>query len=84
MALCFLASCYKSQKKNRTIPTFYLVDHGLRKDSAKEAQLVKKELKLKKIDLKILKWIGKKPNANIQSLARKKRYELLFNECKKN
>ena len=25
----------------------------------------------------------KKPKSNIQSLARKKRYQLLFNECKK-
>ena len=84
MALCFLASCYKSKKKNMTIPNFYLVDHGLRKESAKEAQLVKRQLKLNKINLKILKWRGKKPNSNIQSLARKKRYELLFNECKKS
>ena len=83
IALCFLVSCYKSQKNNRIQPTFYLVDHGLREDSAKEAKMVKKELKLKKIDLKILKWIGKKPKTNIQSLARKKRYELLFKECKK-
>ena len=34
--------------------------------------------------MKILKWRGKKPNSNIQSLARKKRYELLFNECKRS
>ena len=26
----------------------------------------------------------KKPNSNLQSLARQKRYELLFNECKKS
>ena len=34
--------------------------------------LVKKQLKLKKINLKILKWKGKKKNSNIQSLARAK------------
>ncbi len=83
IALCFLISCYKSQKNNRIQPSFYLVDHGLRKDSGKEAEMVKKELKLKKINLKILKWIGKKPKTNMQGIARKKRYELLFKECKK-
>ena len=58
MALSFLVSCYKSAKNNVIQPLFYLVDHGLRKNSAKEAIHVKKELKLKKINLKILKWKG--------------------------
>ena len=26
----------------------------------------------------------KKPNSNLQSLARQKRYELIFNQCKKH
>ena len=84
MALCFLISCYKHQKNNKIQILFYLVDHGLRKTSTVEAQLVKKHLKLKNINLKILRWKGKKPKSNIQSLARNKRYQLLFNECKKN
>ena len=83
MALCFLISCYKLKKNRKIQLYFYLVDHGLREESAKEAKLVKEKLKLNKINLKILKWKGKKPNSNIQSLARKKRYELLYNECKK-
>ena len=84
MALCFLISCYKFKKNQKIRPFFYLVDHGLRKDSSNEANLVKKQLRSKNIDLKILKWKGEKPNSNIQSLARKKRYELLFKECKKS
>ncbi len=83
MALSFLVSCYKSAKNNVIQPLFYLVDHGLRKNSAKEAIHVKKELKLKKINLKILKWKGKKPHSNLQSKARQSRYALLFSECKK-
>ena len=83
MALCFLISCYKFQKNKKIQNFFYLVDHGLRKDSKKEAILVKNQLQSKKLNLKILKWKGKKPNSNLQSLARKKRYELIFNECKK-
>ena len=83
MALCFLISCYKHEKNNKIKPLFYLVDHGLRKGSKNEAQKVKEHLKLKKLNLTVLNWRGKKPNSNLQSLARKKRYELLFNECKK-
>ena len=35
------------------------------------------------INAEILTWHGKKPHSNIQSLARKKRYELLILKCKK-
>lgn len=84
MALCFLVLCYKFQKNKKIQPFFYLVDHRLRDNSGQEALLVKNQLKIKKINLKILKWKGKKPTSNLQSLARKKRYELIFNECKKN
>ena len=70
----------KIKKFNRL---FFLIDHGLRNNSQKEAISVKKILKSKKLDLKILKWKGKKPTSNLQNLARKKRYELLFKECEK-
>ena len=83
MALCFLLSCFESKNNNQIQPKFYHVDHGLRNNSRKEALLVKKQLKLNNIDLKILNWKGKKPSANLQNVARQKRYNLLFNECKK-
>ena len=35
------------------------------------------------IKSEILTWYGKKPIKNIQSLARNKRYDLLFSKCKK-
>ena len=44
---------------------------------------MKKILKKFYIDSKILTWRGKKPLKNVQSLARKKRYEILFDSCKK-
>ena len=56
---------------------------NLRKESTIEAKKVKKILKKFYIDSKILTWRGKKPLKNIQSLARKKRYEILFHSCKK-
>tara|TARA_Y100001970_G_scaffold27252_1_gene33162 strand:- start:7211 stop:8281 length:1071 start_codon:yes stop_codon:yes gene_type:complete len=83
MALCFLVNCYKFTKNNNIQPKFYLVDHGLREGSSSEAKLVRQHLYQKKINLKIIKWKGKKPKSNIQSLARKKRYEILFTECKR-
>ena len=56
----------------------------MRNNSYEEAISVKNILRLNEIDLKILHWKGKKPKSNIQSLARKNRYELLFNECTKS
>ena len=62
---------------------YFLVDHKLRNNSSVEALFVKKFLKDFSIDLDILKGMGKKPKNNIQSLARKKRYNLLINQSKK-
>ena len=42
-----------------------------------------KILKTYFIDTKILTWFGKKPLKNIQSIAREKRYQLLFSESDK-
>ncbi len=50
-------------------------------DSTKEAYITKKLLKKFSISAKILTWKGKKPSKNIQSIARKKRYELIFKNC---
>ena len=55
----------------------------MRNNSSVEALFVKNLLKDFSIDLDILKWNGKKPKNNIQSLARKKRYNLLINQSKK-
>ena len=84
LALSFLVLCYKFKKKINIHASFYLINHGLRNNSYEEAISVKNILRLNEIDLKILHWKGKKPKSNIQSLARKKRYELLFNECTKS
>ena len=81
LALAFLAKIY-SIKKNLKIK-FFIVDHKLRSESTKEAKYIKKILKNFFINAEILTWHGKKPHSNIQSLARKKRYELLILKCKK-
>jgi len=80
LALAFLSKIY-SVKKHLGVK-FFTVDHKLRPESTKEARLVKKVLKNFFINVEILTWHGKKPHSNIQSLARKKRYELLISKCK--
>ena len=81
LALAFLTKVY-ALKKNLN-PRYFIVDHKLRKESTYEAYKVKKILKSLKINSQVLTWKGKKPVSNIQSLARSKRYELLFLKCKK-
>jgi tRNA(Ile)-lysidine synthase len=82
MALCLLLQ-QLIDKKNCELVAL-TVDHGLRAESAKEAKQVAKWLEERKIEHHILKWEGAKPEANIQSAAREKRYELLVNYCRKN
>ena len=82
LSLAFLSKVYSI--KNRIEAKFFIVDHRIRKESTVEAKLVQKILKKIFINSKILTWKGKKPKKNIQSLARKKRYELMYAECDKN
>ena len=82
LALAFLAKIYSIKKKIES--KFVIIDHKLRKESSKEAKNVQKILKKFHIVSKILIWKGKKPDKNIQSLARQKRYNLLINYCKRS
>ena len=82
LSLAFLTKCYSL--KNKLDVKYYLVDHKLRKESSSEAKKVIDILKKISINCKILTWNGKKPIANIQAMARNKRYSLLIQECKKN
>ena len=82
LALAFLAKIYSIKKK---IPSkFYIVDHRLRPESTDEAKLVKDVLKRYSINAEVISWRGIKPSKNIQSIARKKRYELLNIRCNKS
>ena len=79
LALAFLAKIYSIKKKIKS--KFIIIDHKLRPESTKEARVVKNILKGYLINAEVLIWKGQKPNKNIQSLARKKRYEILFAKC---
>ena len=81
LALSFLAKIYSI--KNSLDVKYLMVDHKLRKNSTLEAKKVQKHLKKFSINLSILTWNGHKPEKNIQSIARNKRYELLINKAKK-
>jgi len=81
LALAFLAKIFSIKKRLKV--KFFIVNHKLRSNSTVEAKIVKKILKKQMINSQILTWHGKKPTKNIQSLARKKRYELLFAESDK-
>ncbi len=80
LALAALSKIYQNEKKSRAF--FALIDHGLRKESSKEAFLVKKLLKKQKISLNLIK-MKTEIKSNIQSIARKERYKLLIEFCKK-
>ena len=82
MALAYFLKLYSLEKKIRI--DYYHIDHGLRNNSKSEALIVKKKLKLLNINLKILKWKGKKPKSNVQSKARKFRYNLISEKLIKN
>ena len=81
LALCYLSKIYSIKKKLKV--KYLHVDHKLRGTSTKEAIFLKMLLKKMSSSLEILTWIGKKPKSNIQSVARDKRYRLLFNQAKK-
>ena len=81
LSLAFLSKIYSI--KNKLLSKFYIIDHKLRSESTKEAKKVKRVLKMYQINAEILTWKGKKPIKKIQSAARKKRYDLLFNRCDK-
>tara|TARA_B100000575_G_C23040542_1_gene598889 strand:+ start:26 stop:1048 length:1023 start_codon:yes stop_codon:yes gene_type:complete len=81
LALAFLSKIYSIKKSLKV--KYFLVDHKLRNNSSKEALFVKKLLGDFSIDLDVLEWNGKKPQSNIQAVAREKRYNILINQSKK-
>ena len=82
LCLAYFSKIYASEFKNKI--HVLIVDHKLRKESSKEALKVKKILKKKNIQSKILSWKGKIPETNIQKNARNIRYSLISNYCLKN
>ena len=82
LALTYFSKCYSIL--NNTKIKYYHIDHKLRKESSFEAKKLKFLLKNFDVNCKILNWNGKKPKSNIQSKARKERYNLLYKESLKD
>ena len=80
LALAFLTKVFSIKYNLRS--KYFIIDHKLRKESTSEAKKVKMTLSEIGIKAELLTWNGNKPTSNIQSLARKKRYDLLFSKCK--
>jgi len=60
------------------------VDHGLRRESAREALAVKRLAKKLKVAHRTLRWTGRKPKTGIQEAARHARYRLLAGAARKS
>lgn len=69
---------------SRPAPMVLTVDHGLRKDSAKEAELVRKLAREVGLKAEVLVWKGPKPEADIEAEARGARYRLMGAWCAGN
>ena len=78
LALAFLTKVFSTKYNLKS--KYFIVDHKLRKGSTDEAKKVKKILSDFSMKAELLTWNGKKPKNNIQSFARKKRYNLLFSK----
>lgn len=79
MALALLTRDWA--KKHKIALTAFIVDHGLRPESGKEAKQVAGWLKAAGIAATILRWTGDKPGSNRQAAARDARYDLLAQAC---
>ena len=79
LALSYLAKCHSIL--NNSNVNFFHVDHKLRDNSTKEAFKLKNQLKKFDIECKVLTWKGNKPNSNVQSISREKRYNLIAKQA---
>tara|TARA_B100000989_G_scaffold297795_2_gene284729 strand:- start:2155 stop:3207 length:1053 start_codon:yes stop_codon:yes gene_type:complete len=81
LALTYFAKCFQIHKKSKV---FYAhIDHGLRKNSSKEAYMIKKNLKKLDIEVEIIKWKKSNNLKCTQGNARLHRYKLLEKICNK-
>lgn len=73
-----------AKRGGKPAPAVLTVDHGLRKESAKEAEHVRKLARGAGLKAEILVWKGAKPDADIEAEAREARYRLMGAWCAAN
>jgi len=76
-ALLWLAARWRARRTRGPALIAVTIDHGLRPESAREAQAVARLASKLRIAHRILRWTGKKPTTGIQEAARNARYRLL-------
>src|SRR5437764_8032008 len=76
-ALMWLAARWRARRKHGPRLIAVTVDHGLRKEAAREALAVKRLARKLKLEHRTLRWTGTKPKAGVQQAARAARYRLL-------
>ena len=80
LALALLASEWAQARGGGIVAL--IVDHGLRAEAAREADVTRDLLACRGIEAAILHWSGVKPTHGLQEAARAARYGLLFEACR--
>jgi tRNA(Ile)-lysidine synthase len=81
MALLALAARWRASLRHGPALIAVTVDHGLRAESAKEANTVKRQARELGVTHRTLRWTGPKPKSGLQEAAREARYHLLSKEA---
>jgi tRNA(Ile)-lysidine synthase len=81
MALLALVARWRAALKRGPILIAVTVDHGLRPESTKEANAVKRQARDLGVTHRTLRWTGTKPKTGLQEAAREARYRLLSGEA---
>ncbi len=78
-----LAARWRDAIKKKPALIAVTVDHGLRRESKREAMAVARLARKLGITHRTLRWKGRKPSAGLQNAARMARYQLLGNAARK-
>ena len=73
-----------AKRSRKTPPAVLVVDHGLRKESKKEAQAVARKARKLGLEAALLRWTGPRPKSGIEAAAREARYGLMGAWLKKH